>query len=211
MLVSMPEFRAGIVLAAALAASGVFASVAGGTNVQAVASSRATACARLPLPPIEFTLGRAFAGLRRVDHSRRCQQLNALERKAGGVDTRFTSTIYGDCHAMSDTGCAPPLEIQNWPECARDYRLFEPDFPDGSLTRVRSRALIGKPIPATQISPTQIEIYSGPTTVVIFGSTSKRTHEAARALGRRVADATDSSSFSRLRTQAMRRPGCPSS
>jgi hypothetical protein len=27
--------------------------------------------------------------------------------------------IYGTCHATSDTGCSPPLEIQTWSACHR--------------------------------------------------------------------------------------------
>jgi hypothetical protein len=31
----------------------------------------------------------------------------------------FVTYIYGTCHATSDMGCAPPLEVQSWSACHR--------------------------------------------------------------------------------------------
>lgn len=152
-----------------------------------------------------MTLGRAFGDLRRTDQTTLCQDPDAEERRAGLVTARYTSTIYGTCDAGPDDDCAPPLEIQNWPECARDYRSFAPEQPDGSLTLRRSRALIGSEVPAARITPTQIEVYSGPTTIVVFSSSKALANRAARAVGRRISAST---SFGHLRAQAERRPGC---
>jgi hypothetical protein len=37
--------------------------------------------------------------------------------------------VYGTCHATSDTGCAPPLEVQTWSYCHRKpHRGTPKDF-----------------------------------------------------------------------------------
>jgi len=46
-----------------------------------------------------YYVGRSFEGLK----------ISYVERYRGGV----ASIIYGTCHASSDQGCAPPLELQH--------------------------------------------------------------------------------------------------
>jgi hypothetical protein len=52
--------------------------------------------------------------------------------------------VYGTCHATSDSGCAPPLEIQTWSACHRK--------------------------PARGPTPGELDFRRGETTIVIFGS-----------------------------------------
>jgi hypothetical protein len=56
--------------------------------------------------------------------------------------------IYGTCHATSDTGCSPPLEVQTWSAChrrpPRRPRPGDLEFQRGEATVVifaRSRAM----------------------------------------------------------------------
>ncbi|MEA2275798.1 MAG: hypothetical protein QOC78_758 [Solirubrobacteraceae bacterium] len=49
----------------------------------------------------------------------RLSDASLLCQRTVPVPTRYRSRVYGTCSSGEDTGCAPPLEIQNWPECAR--------------------------------------------------------------------------------------------
>jgi hypothetical protein len=73
---------------------------------------------------------------------------------------RSWSFIYGDCEpAASEGGCAPPLEVQNWSICTRFPALYPGPTP-------ATRALDGaETLPAGG----GLDVYTGRTTVVIFG------------------------------------------
>jgi hypothetical protein len=74
---------------------------------------------------------------------------------------RSWSFIYGDCTppAGGDGGCAPPLEVQNWSICIRFPALYSGPTPNTS------------PIHGAETLPAGdgLDIYTGETTVVIFG------------------------------------------
>lgn len=77
-----------------------------------------------------------------------------------GVD-RAWSFIYGDCTPPEgEGGCAPPLEIQNWSICARFPALYRQPAP-------RTSPLGGAQ--ALRIGGGGLDVYTGRTTVVIFG------------------------------------------
>lgn len=86
--------------------------------------------------------------------------------------------VYGDCEPKSDTGCAPPLQLQHWPLAKRHPSKF-------TITP-------GTPMPCTRESiegtlvaafPTTggLEVYVGRTVVVIFAEW-ERSLRAVRAL-----------------------------
>jgi hypothetical protein len=74
---------------------------------------------------------------------------------------RSWSFIYGDCTppAGSDGGCAPPLEVQNWSICTRFPALYPGPTPNTS------------PMHGAETLPAGggLDVYTGETTVVIFG------------------------------------------
>ncbi len=86
--------------------------------------------------------------------------------------------IYGDCTPPpTEGGCAPPLEVQVWSACVRSF----------SSIKFRKRHLYGfRGAKATggggryEISP--MEIFTGRTTIVIFGNEKPLIKTAAREL-----------------------------
>ncbi len=85
--------------------------------------------------------------------------------------------IYGDCTPPpSEGGCAPPLEVQVWSACVRSF---------GSISRKRhlyefrgAKATGGGG--RYEISP--MEIFTGRTTIVVFGNEKSLIKSAAREL-----------------------------
>jgi len=63
--------------------------------------------------------------------------------------------VYGTCHATSDTGCSPPVEIQTWSYCHR------------------------KPHRGT---PTDFGVRRGPVTIVIFARNARLGKQAETQL-----------------------------
>jgi hypothetical protein len=97
------------------------------------------------------------------------------------IDTaNYVSFIYGDCTPLgSDGGCAPPAEIQVWPADARNvgsYDMSLPGTPALEHTTIRGRRA------ATLGEGTQLEIYAGRSTIVIFAPTRDRALAVAHAL-----------------------------
>ena len=59
------------------------------------------------MPFTEYDVGPSFEG-------------NDFEARITTCHGRPNVTyIYGTCHATSDTGCSPPLEVQTWSACHR--------------------------------------------------------------------------------------------
>jgi hypothetical protein len=83
---------------------------------------------------------------------------------------RSWSFIYGDCTPPpgGDGGCAPPLEIQNWSICTRFPALYPGSTPKTSPFRGAETLPAGG----------GLDIYTGETTVVIFGSEKEASAEA---------------------------------
>jgi hypothetical protein len=95
------------------------------------------------------------------------------------VPTNFVSFIYGDCVALSDSGCAPPAEVQVWPACVRHLALYDtskPETPTPETTSVRG-------VPAAFFDDGQrLEIHTGRSLVVIFADSRESTLGIAKAL-----------------------------
>ena len=98
-----------------------------------------------------------------------------LRRVGGG--TNYVSFIYGDCTAVDDYGCAPPIEIQIWPACLRNPSLYAgPGAPVGDKATVRG-------VPAAFYEDgRRLEIQTGTSTVVIFGRRQAEVVTVADAL-----------------------------
>src|SRR5215203_4975520 len=98
-----------------------------------------------------------------------------LRRLGGG--TNYVSFIYGDCAALDDYGCAPPVEIQIWPACLRNPSLYAtPGAPVGEKATVR-----GAPA-AFYEDGRRLEIQTSTSTVVIFGRSQTEVVTVADAL-----------------------------
>ncbi|MEA2360075.1 MAG: hypothetical protein QOI62_3335 [Solirubrobacteraceae bacterium] len=138
----------------------------------------------------------------------RLSDASLLCQRTVPVPTRYRSRVYGTCSSGEDTGCAPPLEIQNWPECARDYASYSRPVTHRTLSLSSSRRLAGQAIPAALIASTQIELYEGTMTVVVFADRPSLARRAARALARRIVRYAARRTFRARRRAALRAPDC---
>jgi hypothetical protein len=74
---------------------------------------------------------------------------------------RSWSFIYGDCTPPAgEGGCAPPHEIQNWSICARSPALYR-------TPALRTSTINGAE--TLRVGGGGLDVYTGRTTVVIFG------------------------------------------
>lgn len=162
-----------------------------------------------------YDLGAHFAGLALTTVSHNCFVPSGHLVGPGPRDLAWTSTaIYGTCTPEgAEGGCGPPLEVQSWPECDRNYA---PYGPPGDLKPRTSYRLSGSHrLPTASLEhglSNRIEIYDGRTTVVVFtdGPEGPRLASlAAHALARKIAPRLRSTSFSRLRALAVSTRGCP--
>jgi hypothetical protein len=112
-----------------------------------------------------YYLGDSFHGLR-LTHA----------GGPGRAGLRTWSSIYGTCTPSggSEPSCAPPLEIQNWSICDR----FAAIYPGRTPHTVTARG--AETLPAGG----GLDVYTGRTTVVIFGGDQRSVLKSLR----RVAD-----------------------
>ncbi len=164
-----------------------------------------------------YSLGASFDGLARTATIRDCF-VPGPGPFAGThpASIAWNSTVvYGTCTAEgSEGGCGPPLEVQSWPECDRNYSLYGRREPASALPPAISFQLSGShKIPAAQFErgiSNRIELYTGQTTVVVFadGPGPHLALSAAHALARAIAPHLESISASRLRHLAVSARGC---
>jgi hypothetical protein len=136
-----------------------------------------------------YALGTSFDGLARTGTSRNC--LVPGPGPYAGTHPRsvawYSTVVYGSCTPEGfEGGCGPPLEVQSWPECDRDYSLYGKKEPATALPAATSFRLSGShKIPTAQLErglSNRIELYTGQTTVVVFaGGPGPRTRAQRRA------------------------------
>ena len=118
---------------------------------------RPVATAALAAAP--FWLGPSFAGHPLVAHDE-------------------TGTfVYGSCHATSDQGCAPPLQVQDRTTCQRNPVAL--DVVPRRVYRLRGHGI------AAVYTRGAIDAMSDHTTTTVFASGDRLAARAARALRRR--------------------------
>jgi hypothetical protein len=86
--------------------------------------------------------------------------------------------IYGDCDPSTDTGCAPPLQLQHWPLAQRHPSKFT--VTPGTPTSC-TRGTVGSTRVASFPTTGGLEVYVGRTVVVVFAEW-QRTLRAVKAL-----------------------------
>ena len=130
--------------------------------------------------------------------------------------TWVADAIYGTCTPEGfEGGCGPPLDIQSWPECDRNFSSYGIVESAKTLRPSTSHSLSGSyKIPTVQLEKglsNRIEMYAGTTTIVIFtdgpegpGLALRAAHALARIVDRRVS----SMSAARLRALAVSTRGC---
>lgn len=99
---------------------------------------------RCRMPFTEYSAGHSVAGIQFETRETSCSK------------RPFVTYIYGTCHATSDMGCSPPLEVQTWSACHRKRSLG--------------------------IGPSDLGLSRGESTVVIFATSKLLARTAAGAL-----------------------------
>jgi hypothetical protein len=83
--------------------------------------------------------------------------------------TNYVGFIYGWCKQTGDEGgCLPPLTVESWPACLRSLADYESSpgepYPHGPRVRLSGGAIV-----VTFNQGARAEVYTGATTIVIFG------------------------------------------
>lgn len=123
-----------------------------------------------------FSLGAEFEGIPLVAVLRR---VDTTTDRAEPIRANYVSFIYGTCDPYPD-GCAPPLEVQIWPACVRNPNVISyVGIGQPQTTTIRG-------VPAVYVDPGdgggRLELTTGSSTVVLFGSSREQLERAARAL-----------------------------
>lgn len=169
-----------------------------------------------PIPTRYYDLGRAFAGLKLTSQRDLCNPAapaGAAVSSGPSEAVGYVSVVYGSCTPTSGDGCVPPLNVQSWPECARDPNTYREPTPRGAKLEAMLNPNEPVTIPSAPWIParafeggTRLEIYSGETTIVVFARDSHLASAAGAALANAAADQATPSSALRLRSAA-RQPG----
>jgi hypothetical protein len=132
-----------------------------------------------PLPFGAYLLGEEFQGLHLTHVERVCYP--QLEGEL--VQANYVTFIYGSCEldTMSrDSGCAPPLEVQNWASCSRNASSYDTNVYDDIVEETKQSV---RGVPAARAeNGSRLELYSEDTTVIVFGSNRELVDAASDAL-----------------------------
>jgi hypothetical protein len=196
----------------------------GGSSLASQSSREEAPCLKQRHLPAftAYNLGREFAGLPLTSVERFCFAPGPRRHRVGEpASVAWTSeATYGTCtpEAGSEGVCDPPLEIQSYPECDRNFSSYGGVVePAGALSPRNSFFLGGSyKIPTAAFeyghSPTRLEIYTGQTTVVIYTAGVRDpptlARRAAHALTRLIAPKLTGTSAARLRALAVDPHGC---
>jgi hypothetical protein len=203
----------------------VLASVFGGISVASQSSSEEAPCLQQRHLPAftAYNLGSRFDGLALSSVERSClaPPAGAEHRLGEPASVAWTSdATYGTCtpEAGSEGTCDPPLELQSYPECDRNFSSYGGVVePAGAVSPRRSYLLSGSyKIPTAAFEyghfGARLEMYTGQTTVVVlsYGSPDPPSlaRRAAHALARLIAPRLAGISAARLRALAVDPHGC---
>jgi hypothetical protein len=128
-----------------------------------------------PLAFTPYSLGPTFGEFPSTFVLRRCDAPYPGET----VRANYVSYVYGDCVPGEADACAPPVEIQTWPACERslaDYSFDGQAYPAEDVGAVRG-------VPSARFEDDdRLELYTGGSTVVIFGDSPETLSTAADAV-----------------------------
>lgn len=172
-------------LAAVLAAvvgviAGSSGAFGGSRSSPPLATHRVEPCGSTEARYTVVDLGRSFQGLALRDSASLCE--TAPPSVGPPAPVRYSSRSYGDCVAVSEAGCAPPLQIESWPECRRDLASYSAsDEISRTVLRHHFITLPQRPeLPVASFEGgTRLELYTGSTTVVISADSPALAYAAA--------------------------------
>lgn len=175
-----------LIAAVAFIAAGAGLSVAGAGGQSTSDDAPPGKLARCDAPQEDFDAGASVQGVRLTHRDALCTQADPERSQSagGGIDpdsytrAHYTLAVYGTCEATSDTGCAPPLQIQTWPACERSPA----DYSVGGKPLAPTEVLNIRGVPARFYGANRLEISAGDVTVVMFGDSREILINAAAAL-----------------------------
>lgn len=141
-------------------------------------TSRALRCTGQDEPTnfTAYSLGPEFEKLPLTSQSRVCNQ--APPGRPPEERLNIVEYSYGSCNPGPGERCPSPLSVQNWPRCERD-----PSDYAGSLHNPLKRRLEIRGVPAhVYEGGGRLEIFTGASTVVVFGNEEAQIVRAGRAL-----------------------------
>ncbi len=147
------------------------------------------------IPSTAYDLGEIFEGLAVTSKEQVCNAppQGAPIESGPTKPVGYLDVSYGECSNPQGDGCSPPVDVQSWPECARNPNSYsEPAEAGAGLALSEAIVLAAAPqIPAASLEGgKRIEIYTGPTTVVVFASDAALAKTAANALAAAAVSAT---------------------
>lgn len=126
-----------------------------------------------------FWAGSSFEGLPMSGSARFCESYDPIMGR-----NEMVSYDYGDCQASTtqEGGCVAPLEVQSSPMCERHASLYTTGDPDASQPYPYESATI-RGVPAAKFDGgTTIELYTGNTTVSVYGDDPAQVLRLANAI-----------------------------
>lgn len=156
-----------------------------------------------------YDLGPEFRGFHRSSPIVECMPARSRIAVDGPLrPVGYVYLTYGSCNSRLEP-CRDPLEIQTWPECARDPNSYIPERGSsrGQQPALNADELVkissAPELPATSFEGnTRIELYGGGSTVVVFAPNITLAQEAARALAHEVFLHATPTSAARLDAEA---------
>jgi hypothetical protein len=126
-----------------------------------------------------FWAGSSFEGLPMTGSARFCEAYDPIMGR-----NEMVSFDYGDCQpdTTSEGGCVAPLEVQSSPMCERHASLYTTGDPAASEPYPYDSATI-RGVPAAKFDGgTAIELYTGNTTVSVYGDDPAQVLRLANAI-----------------------------
>lgn len=92
--------------------------------------------------------------------------------------------MYGDCDSSEGDGCQPPIEVQTAPLCERHWQLYEgPTAQQDPAAPSDHADLVIRGVPAASWdNGTSLEMYTGDTTISIYGNDAQQVMDFANSV-----------------------------
>jgi hypothetical protein len=156
-----------------------------------------------------FELGAKFRGLAASREIAECLRARSRIAVSGPLrQVGYVYQTYGTCNYRLQP-CYDPLEVQTWPECARDPNSYTPErgMSRGKEPTLNPRQLVkiktAPELPAASYNEgTRIELYGGGSTVVVFTHDPALARRAAQALAPGLLRHASPTSAARLDSEA---------
>ena len=123
-----------------------------------------------------------FHGLQRDPRVQHCAPAPPAS-EGPPIPTDVSEVSYGDCHATPGNTCSLPLTVQSFPACERNLSLYDRYSGPVGVEPPQHTDLTIRGVPSASFNDGEwLEVYTGDSTIVIFGQTEQLQEAAANAL-----------------------------